>query len=268
MRVQIPVLLSQLALNQEIINKYEYMREFENNERKDSGERDFEDNGHLEYEANGLSQDIWSVFKIMGEFVEGYDKLYRIGPCISVFGSARFRDDNKYYKSAVETAVEITKQGFGVITGGGPGMMEAANKGAKKGKGKSVGIGIELPHEQGINKFVDRDLAIEFRYFFARKVMFVKYAQGFIVFPGGFGTLDEFFEALTLIQTEKIYEFPVILFGTEYWSGLLDWLKNTMLEQGTISEKDMNLFHLTDSPKEAVDIICDFYKRNKLRPNF
>jgi len=244
------------------------MREFEQEKKDDNKNLDFEDNGLPGTLGSGLSQDIWSVFKIMGEFVEGYDKLYRIGPCISVFGSARFGKDNKYYESAVKTAEEITKQGFGVITGGGPGVMEGANKGARNGNGKSVGLGIELPHEQGVNKFVDRELAIEFGYFFARKVMFVKYAQGFIVFPGGFGTLDEFFEALTLIQTEKIYKFPVVLFGSEYWNGLLDWMKKTMLEEGTISEDDLHLFHLTDSPKEAVDIICDFYKKNKLRPNF
>jgi len=225
----------------------------------------FNGDGQLKRE---MDRDIWSVFKIMGEFVEGYDKLYRIGPCISVFGSARTQKDSKFYEMAVETAHEITRQGFGVITGGGPGIMEAANKGAKQGEGKSVGLGIDLPHEQGINKFVDSELGIEFRYFFARKVMFVKYAQGFIVFPGGFGTLDEFFEAMTLIQTKKILRFPVVLIGSEYWEGLIDWIKNTMLKNGTISEEDLALFHVTDDTKHAVDVICDFYTRHKLRPNF
>lgn len=225
-------------------------------------------NDQQEHPHDTLSRDMWSVFRIMGEFVEGYDKLYRIGPCISIFGSARFDKENKYYKVAVETAKEVTKQGFGVITGGGPGIMEAANKGANNGKGKSVGLGIEIPHEQGINSFVDKDLGIVFKYFFARKVMFVKYAQGFIVFPGGFGTLDEFFEAMTLIQTNKILKFPVVLMGTDYWSGLIDWIKNTMVKEGTISEEDLDLFHLTDDTKEAVDIICEFYREHRLRPNF
>jgi len=214
------------------------------------------------------SDDVWSIFKIMGEFVEGYDKLFKIGPCVSVFGSARKHEDSKYYELAVETAQKITQKGFGVITGGGPGIMEAANKGARKGKGKSVGVGISLPHEQGVNKFVDGDYEINFHYFFARKVMFVKYAQGFIVFPGGFGTLDEFFEALTLIQTQKVTKFPVVLMGTEYWEGLVSWIKNTMVEKGTISAEDLDLFHLTDSSDEAVKIICDFYQKHKLSPNF
>lgn len=214
------------------------------------------------------SEDVWSVFKIMGEFSEGYDKLFKIGPCVSMFGSARTASDHNYYKIARETAKKITQKGFGIITGGGPGIMEAANKGAKEGKGKSVGLGITLPHEQGLNKYVDADYVINFNYFFARKVMFVKYAQGFIVFPGGFGTLDEFFEALTLIQTQKIEAFPVILIGTEYWEGLVDWIEDTMIENGTISESDVNLFELTDDPDEAVQIISDFYQRHTLKPNF
>jgi len=214
------------------------------------------------------SDDVWSIFKIMGEFVEGYDKLFKIGPCVSVFGSARKHEESKYYELAVETAQKITQKGFGVITGGGPGIMEAANKGARKGKGKSVGVGISLPHEQGVNKFVDGDYEINFHYFFARKVMFVKYAQGFIVFPGGFGTLDEFFEALTLIQTKKVTKFPVVLMGTEYWEGLVNWIKTTMVEKGTISAEDLDLFHLTDSSDEAVKIMCDFYQKHKLSPNF
>jgi uncharacterized protein (TIGR00730 family) len=212
--------------------------------------------------------DVWSIFKIMGEFVEGYDKLFKIGPCVSIFGSARMVEGEDYYEMARKTANKITEQGFGVITGGGPGVMEAANKGAQEGGGKSVGLGITLPHEQGLNSYVDRNYVINFHYFFARKVMFVKYAQGFIVFPGGFGTLDEFFEAMTLIQTKKINTFPIVLIGSEYWDGLIDWIKNTMVREGTISEEDVDLFHLTDDPEEAVDIICEFYQKHTLSPNF
>lgn len=214
------------------------------------------------------NEDVWSVFKIIGEFSEGYDKLFKIGPCVSMFGSARFNPDSRYYKLAQETAKKITEQGFGIITGGGPGIMEAANKGAQEGKGKSVGLGITLPHEQGVNSYVDSDYVINFNYFFARKVMFVKYAQGFIVFPGGFGTLDEFFEALTLIQTKKIESFPVVLVGTEYWGGLVDWMKKTMIENKTILDSDVDLFRLTDDPDEAVQVICNFYQRHTLKPNF
>ncbi|MDX1618510.1 MAG: TIGR00730 family Rossman fold protein [Balneolaceae bacterium] len=216
----------------------------------------------------GRDTDLWSIFKIMGEFVDGYDKLYKIGPCVSFFGSARLKPGDKYYEMAAKTAQQITQKGFGVITGGGPGVMEAANKGANRGQGKSVGLGIDLPFEQGVNEFVDPSYTIKFHYFFARKVMFVKYAQGFIVFPGGFGTLDEFFEAMTLIQTEKISRFPVVLIGTEYWSGLIEWIKNTMIEEGTISAGDVDLFHLTDDYIEAVDTIVDFYQKHAVSPNF
>lgn len=212
--------------------------------------------------------DVWSIFKIMGEFVEGYDKLFKIGPCVSIFGSARVKEGDAVYEQARLTAKMITQQGFGVITGGGPGVMEAANKGAQEGDGKSVGLGISLPFEQGVNDYVDPDYVITFNYFFARKVMFVKYAQGFIVFPGGFGTLDEFFEAMTLIQTRKITRFPVVLIGSEYWDGLIDWIKNRMVKEGTISPEDTNLFQLTDDYKEAVRIICDFYQKHALSPNF
>jgi len=214
------------------------------------------------------SGDVWSIFKIMGEFVDGYDKLFKIGPCVSIFGSSRMEEGDKYYEMARSTAEQVTEQGFGVITGGGPGVMEAANKGAQEGKGKSVGLGITLPHEQGLNPYVDNDYVINFNYFFARKVMFVKYAQGFIVFPGGFGTLDELFEALTLIQTKKITIFPIVLIGSEYWQGLIDWIKETMVERGTISPDDVGLFHLTDDPEQAVRIICDFYQKHTLSPNF
>ncbi len=214
------------------------------------------------------SEDVWSIFKIMGEFVEGYNKLFKIGPCVSIFGSARTQPDHPYYKMAEETARKITQKGFGVITGGGPGIMEAANKGAREGKGKSVGLGIKLPFEQGVNKYVDPDYVIDFNYFFARKVMFVKYAQGFIVFPGGFGTLDEFFEAMTLIQTTKVSRFPIILIGKDYWGGMVDWIKTQMVESKTISPEDVDLFTLTDDHEEAVEIICEFYKKHSLSPNF
>ena len=216
----------------------------------------------------GSNKDIWSVFKIMGEFVEGFDTLYKVGPCISIFGSARTKPGDKYYELAVETGKLITEKGFGVITGGGPGIMEAGNKGASAGEGRSVGLGIELPFEQGMNEFVNKDYSVDFNYFFVRKVMFVKYAQGFIVFPGGFGTLDELFESLTLIQTHKISKIPIILFGSDYWKGLVDWINNTMMEAGTISEKDSDLFHVTDSKEEAVKIICDFYEKKEPKPNF
>ncbi|MEP1306730.1 MAG: TIGR00730 family Rossman fold protein [Balneola sp.] len=217
---------------------------------------------------DGNNKDIWSVFKIMGEFVDGFDTLYKVGPCISIFGSARTRPGDKYYELAVETGELITKKGFGVITGGGPGIMEAGNKGAHIGEGKSVGLGIELPFEQGMNEFVNREYSVDFNYFFVRKVMFVKYAQGFIVFPGGFGTLDELFESLTLIQTHKISKIPIILFGSDYWDGLVNWIKKTMVEAGTIAEKDLDLFHVTDSTEEAVKIICDFYEKKEPKPNF
>lgn len=218
--------------------------------------------------SDSHDSDVWSIFKIMGEFVDGYDKLFKIGPCVSIFGSARTAEGEKYYEMARKTAEKITEQGFGVITGGGPGIMEAANKGAQEGGGKSVGLGITLPHEQGPNPYIDNDYLINFHYFFARKVMFVKYAQGFIVFPGGFGTLDEFFEAMTLIQTKRINAFPLVLIGKDYWGGLVEWIKDTMIANGTISKEDVNLFHLTDDSDEAVEIICDFYQKHSLSPNF
>lgn len=210
----------------------------------------------------------WQIFKIMAEFVDGFEKLGKIGPCVSIFGSARTKPGHKYYILAEEIASKLTKEGYGVITGGGPGIMEAANKGAKEAQGKSVGLNIELPHEQYANPFVDTDKLISFDYFFVRKVMFMKYAQGFIVLPGGFGTLDELFEAITLIQTNKIGKFPIILVGKHFWGGLYDWVKTTMLEAGNISEPDLELFALVDSADEAVKIIDDFYSKYLLRPNF
>ncbi len=218
---------------------------------------------------NIKTNDSWAVFKIMSEFVEGFERLARIGPCVSIFGSARTSPENKYYKMAEELAFQLTKNKYGVITGGGPGIMEAGNKGAKRGGGKSVGLNIELPFEQVSNDYVDNDKRINFDYFFVRKVMFIKYAQGFIVLPGGFGTLDEMFEALTLIQTEKSGKFPVILVGKDFWSGLMEWIKTTLLiEEKNISPEDLDLIKIVDSPEEAVDHINDFYKKYHLKPNF
>lgn len=213
--------------------------------------------------------DSWQIFKIMGEFVEGFEKMSKIGPCVSVFGSARTKPDNKYYKLAQEISFKLTQSGYGVISGGGPGIMEAANKGAKEGGGKSVGLNIVLPFEQHPNPYIDYDKLISFDYFFVRKTIFLKYSQGFIALPGGFGTIDELFEALTLIQTTKIAHFPVILAGKDYWEGLLEWIKKTMLaEEKNISEEDLELFHVVDTADEAVAIINDFYSKYMLKPNF
>lgn len=215
------------------------------------------------------SADSWVIFKVMGEFVHGFEKLSKIGPCVSIFGSARTKPENKYYKIAEEIAAKVVRHGYGVITGGGPGIMEAGNKGANMQGGKSVGLNIDLPFEQNNNIYIDRDKSIDFDYFFVRKVMFIKYSQGFIVLPGGFGTMDELFEALTLIQTHKIGRFPIVLVGREYWGGLVDWLKSTMLSmEGNISEGDLELFQLVDTATEAVQVIDDFYSKYNLSPNF
>lgn len=215
------------------------------------------------------SNDSWSIFKIMGEFVEGYDRMGQIGPCVSIFGSARTKPDNPHYQKARDIAFKLVNKGYGVITGGGPGIMEAGNKGAKEGGGTSVGLNIVLPFEQHGNQYVDHDKSINFDYFFVRKVMFVKYSQGFIVMPGGFGTLDEFFEALTLIQTDKIGRFPIILVGREFWSGLLDWIKHTLIEkEKNASPDDQFLFTLVDTADEAVEEIDKFYSQYLLKPNF
>jgi uncharacterized protein (TIGR00730 family) len=204
----------------------------------------------------------------MGEFVEGFDRMGRVGPCVSIFGSARLNEDSPYYQQAVKLSEMITDLGFGVITGGGPGIMEAGNRGARNKHGKSIGVCINLPFEEAANPYVDHKYQIDFDYFFARKVMFIKYAQSFVVFPGGFGTLDELFESLTLIQTKKINRFPVILIGTEFWGGLVDWIKQTLVANGTISPKDLDLFHLTDDLDEAVNIITSFYSDRAIKPNF
>jgi len=214
------------------------------------------------------TNDSWAIFKIMAEFVEGYEKLSKIGPCVSIFGSARTKPEDPFYKLAEEVAFKLTQNGYGVITGGGPGIMEAGNKGASKGKGISVGLNIELPFEQHENPWIDKDKNLEFDYFFVRKVMFVKYSQGFIVMPGGFGTLDELFEAITLIQTNKIGRFPIILVGKKFWSGLIEWIKNTLLGQGNISEKDLKLFRVVDTADEAIEHLNKFYAKYSLKPNF
>ncbi len=214
------------------------------------------------------SSDSWAIFKVMSEFVNGFEKLSKIGPCVSIFGSARTKEDNPYYKMAEEIAAKLVRHGYGVITGGGPGIMEAGNKGARSEGGRSVGLNIDLPFEQHGNPFIDPDKLITFDYFFVRKVMFVKYSQGFIVMPGGFGTLDELFEAITLIQTDKIGKFPIILVGKKYWQGLMDWIQNTMITEKNISAGDLNLIHIVDDAAEAVKVIDDFYSKYLLSPNF
>lgn len=205
----------------------------------------------------------------MAEFVEGFEKMQEIGPCVSIFGSARTKPGSKYYELSTEIASKLSSTGFGVITGGGPGIMEAGNKGAREAGGSSVGLNIELPFEQHINPWVDPDKNIDFNYFFVRKVMFIKYAQGFVVLPGGFGTLDELFEALTLIQTNKIDRFPVVLVGTEFWGGLMDWVEETLLKKfGNISEKDLNLYTIVDTADEVVEHLTNFYTNHAVKPNF
>jgi uncharacterized protein (TIGR00730 family) len=215
------------------------------------------------------TNDSWAIFKIVGEFVNGFEKMSQIGPCVSVFGSARTKPEDPYYKLTVAVSQKIAENGYGVITGGGPGIMEAGNKGAHLAGGTSVGLNIELPFEQHDNPYIDSDKSLDFDYFFVRKVMFVKYSQGFVVMPGGFGTLDELFEAITLIQTHKIQKFPIILVGTEFWSGLLEWVKTTLLDKfGNISAKDIDLIHLVDTPDEVIDVLNNFYEKYQLSPNF
>lgn len=215
-----------------------------------------------------MTSDSWAVFKIMAELVDGFENLAKIGPCVSIFGSARCTPESEHYKLAEEIAYLLTKKGFGVITGGGPGIMEAGNKGAHFGGGKSVGLNIELPFEQKPNPFIDADKFMNFNYFFVRKVMFMKYSQGYIVLPGGFGTLDEFFEAITLIQTHKLVNFPIVMVSKDYWGGLVKWIKERMLDEGKISPEDMDLFRLVDTAEDAVKEIEDFYAKFDLKPNF
>lgn len=225
----------------------------------------FEDKHWSEIKAESS----WQIFKVMSEFVEGFEKLNKIGPCVSIFGSARTKPEDKYYQLAVDIAKGLTDEGYGVITGGGPGIMEAGNKGAKENNGKSVGLNIELPFEQGANPYIDLDKLLNFNFFFVRKVMFVKYSQGFVVMPGGFGTLDELFESLTLIQTRKIGRFPIVLVGRDFWQPLLDWIKNVVDEKfHNINPEDLDLIQLADTSEEAISIITEFYSRYVLSPNF
>jgi uncharacterized protein (TIGR00730 family) len=214
------------------------------------------------------SNDSWSIFKIMAEFVEAYDKMAKAGPCVAVFGSARTKSDHPHYLQAVEIGEKLARAGYGVITGGGPGIMEAGNKGAKQGGGVSVGLNIDLPFEQFHNQYIDRDHYLEFDYFFVRKVVFVKYSQAFVILPGGFGTLDELFEAMTLVQTKKIARRPIVLLGKAFWSGIFDWVVETQLKEAYISEADLSLFKITDSTDEALQFIEDFFSSHALSPNF
>ena len=207
-------------------------------------------------------EDTWRIFRIMSEFVEGFEVLSQIGKAVSIFGSSRTKPGTKYYKLAEETAYLLAKEGFAVITGSGPGMIEAGNKGARRAKGHSIGLNIHIPCEQKPNKYVDT--LLDFRYFFVRKVMFVKYAKAFVIMPGGYGTLDEFFEAINLIQTERIGKFPVVLLGKEYWQGLVEWLRKMVFEKnGNISRQDLDIFTLVDSPKEVVSVIKKFYEKHE-----
>ena len=215
------------------------------------------------------TNDSWSVFKIMGEFVDGYEKMNKIGPCVSIFGSARTDSSDDFYNLTTEIAKDIVKLGFGVITGGGPGVMEAANKGAKLALGSSVGLNIKLPFEQHDNPYIDEDKSLDFDYFFVRKVMFMKYSKGFVVMPGGFGTLDELFEAITLIQTKKSEKFPIILVGSSFWTKCYSWIKDELLTKYEyISKKDLDLISIVDTSKEVIEILSNFYKKKSLRPNF
>jgi uncharacterized protein (TIGR00730 family) len=224
-----------------------------------------------DFQLRGLlaaQDDTWRIFRVMAEFVDGFTMMAKQKNLVSVFGSARLMPGSRYYQLAVEVAKELVKRGFNVLTGGGPGIMEAANKGAQEQKGESVGVAIELPHEEDSNKYIDRGRLQKFRHFFVRKVMFVKYAHGFIVMPGGFGTLDEFFEALTLVQTKKTKAFPIILMGTDYWKGLIDWIKTTVVEEKMISPDDVDMFYVTDDPVEAAAIIENFYTQHIMITNF
>lgn len=214
------------------------------------------------------TNDSWALFKIMSEFVNGYEKLSSIGPCISIFGSARTSEEHPNYKLTVAIAKAIASSGYGIISGGGPGIMEAANKGAQEAGGISVGLNISLPYEQESNPYIDQDKLIDFKYFFVRKVMFVKYAQGFVVLPGGVGTLDELFEAYTLLQTSKVNKFPIILVGREYWKGLVDWIKEKLLGEKNISPEDLALFEVVDTVEEVTECLNRFYIKENFKPNF
>jgi len=226
------------------------------------------DNRYDPESAPNVAADAWRVFRILSEFVEGFEKMTNIGPSVSIFGSARLKPESQYYSLAVEVAQHITKKGFAIITGGGPGVMEAANKGAQSVSGRSCGLSIDLPMEEESNRYIDLKYNLKFRYFFVRKVMFIRYAQGYVFLPGGYGTLDELFEALTLIQTNKIRPFPIYMMGKAYWSGLLEWIRNTQLYQEFIFPEDLELMHLTDDPEEVANGIERHYQRNRSERNF
>ncbi|MEJ8591067.1 TIGR00730 family Rossman fold protein [Riemerella anatipestifer] len=240
----------------------------DNNSNNDSTDNRISDSFRPKTWDESITKDSWMVFKVMAELVNGYESMVKLGPCVSIFGSARLKEDDPYYQMTVDIAKRITELGFGVITGGGPGIMEAGNRGAFEAKGKSIGLNIELPFEQHFNPYISKDYNMTFDYFFVRKVMFVKYSQGFIVMPGGFGTLDELSEALTLIQTHKIGRFPIVLVGSKFWSGLLDWFKDTLLENKLISPEDLNLFRVVDTAEEAVAHIKAFYEKYAISVNF
>ncbi|MDD1538268.1 TIGR00730 family Rossman fold protein [Riemerella anatipestifer] len=239
-----------------------------NSNNNDSTDNRISDSFRPKTWDESITKDSWMVFKVMAELVNGYESMVKLGPCVSIFGSARLKEDYPYYQMTVDIAKKITELGFGVITGGGPGIMEAGNRGAFEAKGKSIGLNIELPFEQHFNPYISKDYNMTFDYFFVRKVMFVKYSQGFIVMPGGFGTLDELSEALTLIQTRKIGRFPIVLVGSKFWSGLLDWFKDTLLENKLISPEDLNLFRMVDTAEEAVAHIKAFYEKYAISVNF
>jgi uncharacterized protein (TIGR00730 family) len=210
----------------------------------------------------------WQIFKIMAEFVDGFEALAKLGPCISIFGSARTQPENPFYELAIEIARRLSEEGFGIISGGGPGIMEAANKGAQLGGGKSVGLNIELPFEQESNHYIDRDANLNFDYFFVRKTLFTKYSQGFVMMPGGFGTMDEFFEVATLIQTGKMSPVPLILVGKTYWGGLMGWLESVMMREKNISAEDLELLKIADTADEVAEHVLHFYTKHSLQPNF
>ncbi|MDY3350565.1 TIGR00730 family Rossman fold protein [Riemerella anatipestifer] len=240
----------------------------DNNSNNDSTDNRISDSFRPKTWDESITKDSWMVFKVMAELVNGYESMVKLGPCVSIFGSARLKENDPYYQMTVDIAKKITELGFGVITGGGPGIMEAGNRGAFESNGKSIGLNIELPFEQHFNPYISKDYNMTFDYFFVRKVMFVKYSQGFIVMPGGFGTLDELSEALTLIQTRKIGRFPIVLVGSKFWSGLLDWFKDTLLESKLISPEDLNLFRVVDTAEEAVAHIKAFYEKYAISVNF
>lgn len=223
---------------------------------------------NVEDEAHLFTTDSWRVFRIVSEFVDGFESMTTIGPSVSIFGSARLPPESPYYKLGIDVAEQVARKGFAIITGGGPGIMEAANKGAQIANGKSCGLGVDLPFEADLNPFIDRKYRLNFRYFFVRKVMFIRYAQGYVFLPGGFGTMDELFEALTLIQTDKIHPFPIYLMGKEYWKGLIEWMRSTMLGERCVTENDLKLITMTDDPEEVANGIERHYQRDRAQKNF